>query len=157
MKEFQNHGIIEIDYISWRKKLEDINVIIRSICQDLYENLRYNNSIFANYKSLKYLKKLRKINITTDYKYAENIRDEIGILYKNYIVFCRKKEYENHSKIIEEIKKMYFEISYSIEQLLVNDGIKYTYKEYKNSKKNEIINLALEMAKVISKKEFEAD
>lgn len=27
---------------------------------------------------------------------------------------------------------MYFEISYSIEQLLVNDGIKYTYKEYKN-------------------------
>ena len=32
-----------------------------------------------------------------------------------------------------------------------------TYKEYKNSKKNEIINLALEMAKVISKKEFEAD
>ena len=112
--------------------MEDINVIIRSICQDLYENLRYNNSIFANYKSLKYLKKLRKINITTDYKYAENIRDEIGILYKNYIVFCRKKEYENHSKIIEEIKKMYFEISYSIEQLLVNDGIKYTYKEYKN-------------------------
>lgn len=76
--------------------MEDINVIIRSICQDLYENLRYNNSIFANYKSLKYLKKLRKINITTDYKYAENIRDEIGILYKNYIVFCRKKEYENH-------------------------------------------------------------
>ena len=65
--------------------MEDINVIIRSICQDLYENLRYNNSIFANYKSLKYLKKLRKINITTDYKYAENIRDEIGILYKKRI------------------------------------------------------------------------
>ena len=73
--------------------MEDINVIIRSICQDLYENLRYNNSIFTNYKSLKYLKKLRKINITTDYKYAENISDEIGILYKIYIVFCRKKEY----------------------------------------------------------------
>ena len=38
----------------------------------------------------------------------------------------------DYGKSEEEIKKMYFEISYSIEQLLVNDGIKYTYKEYKN-------------------------
>ena len=77
--------------ILWRKKLEDINIIIRSICQDLYDNLRYNSSSFSRLKSKKYLKMLDSINKKYDYCYVEIIRDELGIVYKNYSVFCRKK------------------------------------------------------------------
>lgn len=112
--------------------MEDINVIIKSICQDLYENLKYNKSLLADYKSMKYLKKLKKINIATDYKYVENIRNEVGILYKNYIVFCKEEEYESNYIAIEMIKKTYFEMCYIIEQFLVNKGTKNICKEYKN-------------------------
>lgn len=112
--------------------MEDINIIIRSICQDLYENLRHNNSIFSKQKSKRYLLKLKKINKKTDYNYAEIIRDELGILYKNYMVFSKKQEYENNSKIIADIKKMYIEVSYMLEQFLMNNGVKIAYPEYKN-------------------------
>lgn len=115
--------------------MEDINIIIRSICQDLYENLRYNNSIFANLKTNKYLKKLKRINKKNDYKYAENIRDELGILYKNYIIFCRKQEYENNLKALKNIKNTYIELCYFIEQELVSNGIKLAYPQYKNIEK----------------------
>ena len=112
--------------------MEDINIIIRSICQDLYENLRHNNSIFSKLKSKKYLFKLKNINKKTEYNYAEIIRDELGILYKNYMVFSKKEEYENNVKIISDIKKMYIEVSYILEQLLMHNGPKITYTEYKN-------------------------
>lgn len=112
--------------------MEDVNIIIRSICQDLYDNLRHNNSIFSKLKSKRYLKKLKKLNKRTEYKYAENIRDELGILYKNYMVFCGKKEYENNTTILKEIKKAYMEVSYLLEQSMMCNGIKFVYKEYKN-------------------------
>ena len=112
--------------------MEDINIIIRSICQDLYENLRHNNSIFSKLKSKRYLFKLKKINKKTEYNYAESIRDELGILYKNYMVFSKKEEYENNLKIVSDIKKMYIEVSYILEQSLMNNGPKSAYPEYKN-------------------------
>lgn len=112
--------------------MEDINIIIRSICQDLYENLRHNNSIFSKIKSKRYLFKLKKINKKTEYNYAESIRDELGILYKNYMVFSKKEEYENNLKIVSDIKKMYIEVSYILEQSLMNNGPKSAYPEYKN-------------------------
>lgn len=115
--------------------MEDINIIIRSICQDLYENLRHDHSIFSKAKSKKYLYNLKKLNKDTDYKYAEVIRDELGILYKNYMVFSKKQEYENNSKIISSIKKMYIDVSYILEQFLMNNGAKIAYPEYKNLEK----------------------
>jgi len=110
--------------------LEDITIVIRAICQDLYENLRYNNSILSNFKSKMYLNKLMNINKKNDYKYAETIRDELGILYKNYIIFCRKQEYENNVKALKEIKSVYMNLCYFIEQRMVNDKVKSAYPEY---------------------------
>ena len=112
--------------------MEDINIIIRSICQDLYDNLRYNSSSFSRLKSKKYLKMLDSINKKYDYCYVEIIRDELGIVYKNYSVFCRKKEYENNLKTIEDIKKMYFKMCNFIEEILLGNTAKILYSEYKN-------------------------
>ena len=112
--------------------MEDINIIIRSICQDLYDNLRYNNSSFSRLKSKKYLRMLNSINKKYDYCYVENIRDELGIVYKNYSVFCRKKEYENNLKTLEDIKKMYFKMCNLIEEILLGNTAKIVYSEYKD-------------------------
>lgn len=111
--------------------MEDINIIIRSICQDLYENLRHNHSIFSSIKSQIYLSKLKIINIKNDYKYLEIIRDELGLLYKNYMVFCKKQEYDNNSKILKEIKKMYSKMCYELEQLIVGNSVEISYGECK--------------------------
>lgn len=114
---------------------ENINIIIRSICQDLYENLRHNSSAFSKIKSKKYLTKLKKINFDTDYRFIDVIRDELGLVYKNYIVFCQKKEYENNAKILNNIKKMYIDISYKLEQIMLGNTIKNPYTESKNLEK----------------------
>lgn len=110
---------------------EDINIIIRSMCQDLYENLRHNNSALSKLKSKKYLSNIRNLNIKTEYKYAEDIRDELGILYKNYVIFCRKQEYENNTNIISDIKKSYIELSNIVEQCLLGNIEKISYPKYK--------------------------
>ncbi|MBO5349114.1 MAG: hypothetical protein J6A89_04780 [Clostridia bacterium] len=115
--------------------MEDINIIIKSICQDLYENLKHNKSAFSKLKSKKYLLKLKKINKKTDYNYAEVIRDELGSIYKNYIVFSKKQDYEKNLKVLTNIKKMYIQLSYIIEQFLTGKDIKIGYSEYKNLEK----------------------
>lgn len=112
--------------------MEDINIIIRSICQDLYENLRHNHSLFSSTKSRMYLTKLKLINDKTDYKYVEIIRDELGLLYKNYMVFCKKQEYDNNLKILNEVKKMYSKLCYELEQLFIGNGACISYSECKN-------------------------
>lgn len=62
---------------------------------------------------------------------------------------------EGYSKAIEEGKK---EISQIIDKAYsILADAERTYEEYKLDKKKEIINLALEMAKVISAKEFEVN
>lgn len=95
---------------------KDSEMIIRSICQDLYENLRHNSSAFSKIKSRRYLSKLKSYNKKTDGEHAEDIRDNIGILYKNYMVFSKKEEYENNADIILKIIKIYTELCNSIEQ-----------------------------------------
>lgn len=112
--------------------MEDINIIIRSVCQDLYENLRHNHSMFSNIKSGMYLSKLRMINIRTDYKHIEVIRDELGLLYKNYMVFCKKQEFDNNSKVLKEIKNMYSRMCFELEQLIVGNGASIAYSECKH-------------------------
>lgn len=111
--------------------MEDNNIIIRSLCQDLYENIRHNSSVFSKIKSKKYLLQLKEINKKTNYSCVEIIRDELGILYKNYMVFSKKEEYQNNLKTLSDIKKMYIELSYLIEQLLMNNGPKVKYSECK--------------------------
>lgn len=112
--------------------MEDINIIIRSICQDLYENLRHNHSMFSSIKSRMYLSKLKLINLRTDYKYVEIIRDELGLLYKNYMVFCKKQEYDNNLKILKEVKNMYSKLCFELEQLIVGNGAAIAYSECKH-------------------------
>ena len=47
-------------YILWGIELENIDVIIRTICQELYENLRHNNSVFSWVKSNRYIYKIKR-------------------------------------------------------------------------------------------------
>ena len=66
--------------------MEDIDVIIRVTCQELYDNLRKDHSIFSDLKSQRCLNKLNKINENNEYRCTEIIRDELGLVYKNYMV-----------------------------------------------------------------------
>ena len=110
---------------------KDIEIIIRSMCQDLYESLRHDNSAFSKLKSLKYLSKIKKFNTSTECKYSEEIRDKIGILYKNYMVFSKKEEYENNSDVISEIKKFYVELCNNVEQRILGSSEQITYAQHK--------------------------
>lgn len=112
--------------------MESIDLIIRSICQDLYENLRHNHSIFSELKSVFYIKKLNKINKKYDYKYIELLRDEIGLLYKNYMVFCKKKEYDNNLRIMKKIYNMYKSLCFHIEQFMTGSDDLTKYGECKD-------------------------
>lgn len=111
--------------------MENIDVIIRNVCQELYDNLRHNNSIFSHIKSTRYIKKLEKINIRSDYKYSELIRDEIGLLYKNYMVFCKKEEYDSNINIIRKIYNMYVDLCMQIEEFLVGNESRANVSEYR--------------------------
>jgi len=112
--------------------LEDIDVIIRITCQELYDNLRDNHSIFSDFKSQKCLRKLNKINKNNDYRCTEIIRDEIGLVYKNYMVFCKRNDYDDNAGIIEEIYNMYINLCIQQEQCLIGNGDHSKYNEYKN-------------------------
>lgn len=112
--------------------LEDINVIIRVTCQELYDNLRNNHSIFSELKSKMYIKKLNKINEENEYKCTEIIRDEIGLIYKNYMVFCKKNEYDENRNSLQRIYEMYINLCIQQEQCLIGNGNLNKYSEYKN-------------------------
>ncbi|MBR2744104.1 MAG: hypothetical protein IKE01_02245 [Clostridia bacterium] len=111
--------------------MEDIEIIIRSTCQELYDNLRHNNSFFSEIKSRNYLRKLINLNKKNDYKYIEIIRDEIGLLYKNYMVFCKKQEYDNNITIMRKIHDLYTDLCDKIEKFKVGNEIILTNDEYK--------------------------
>ena len=87
--------------------------------------------IFSELKSNKLLRKLKNINKKTDYKYIEIIRDEIGLLYKNYMVFCKKEEYDNNITVIKKIRDMYINLCLKIEQYKVGNMITMTIDDYK--------------------------
>lgn len=112
--------------------MEDIDVMIRTICQELYDNLRHNNSIFSGIKSRKYVKKLYKINKKNDYQYTELIRDEIGLLYKNYMVFCNRREYDNNIHCMNKIYRAYIDFCQQIENFLVGYESRTKVSEYKS-------------------------
>ncbi len=112
--------------------MEDINVIIRVTCQELYDNLRNNHSIFSELKSKKYMNKLKKINENNEYRCTEIIRDEIGLIYKNYIVFCKRNEYDESINSLRNIYVMYANLCIQQEQCLIGNGNFNKYSEYKN-------------------------
>lgn len=112
--------------------MEDINVIIRVTCQELYDNLRNNHSIFSELKSMMYMKKLNKINENNEYRCTEIIRDEIGLIYKNYMVFCKKNEYDENRNSLRKIYEMYTNLCIQQEQCLIGNGDFNKYSEYKN-------------------------
>ncbi|MBQ3408874.1 MAG: hypothetical protein IJH12_06710 [Clostridia bacterium] len=112
--------------------MEDIDVIIRVTCQELYDNLRKNHSIFSDFKSQMCIDKLNKINADNEYRCTEVIRDEIGILYKNYMVFCRKNDYDENINIIKKIYGLYVSLCIQQEQCLIGSGEYNKYSEYKN-------------------------
>ena len=113
----------------------DFVVVIRTICQELYENLRHNHSIFPGLKAEMQIRKLRIINKKTDYMYNQLIRDEIGLVHKNYMVFCKKQEYDNNIYIMKKILKFYKELSLKAEQFLIGKQQLLTIKEYKEVEK----------------------
>lgn len=112
--------------------MEDIDVIIRVICQELYDNLRNNHSAFSDFKSQRYLDKLNKINENNEYRCTEIIRDELGLVYKNYMVFCKKNDYGENANTMRKIYDMYVNLSIQQEQCLIGSGDFSKYSEYKN-------------------------
>lgn len=111
--------------------MEDFDVVIRKICQELYNNLRHNQSIFPGLKAKIQLNKLNNINKKTDYIYNQLIRDEIGLVYKNYTVFCKKQEYDNNIYIMKKILRFYKLLCCNAEQFLIGQQERLTVKEYK--------------------------
>lgn len=112
--------------------MEDIDVIIRVTCQELYDNLRSNHSIFSDLKSQNCIKKLNKINEDNEYKCTELIRDEIGLVYKNYMVFCKKNDCDENVSTLRKIYDMYVNLCMQQEQSLIGSGDFSKYSEYKN-------------------------
>lgn len=112
--------------------MEDIDVIIRVTCQELYDNLRNNHSIFSDFKSQRCLSKLNKINENNEYRCTEIIRDEIGLVYKNYMVFCKKNDYGENANTMRKIYDMYVNLCIQQEQCLIGSGDFSKYSEYKN-------------------------
>ena len=112
--------------------MEDIDVIIRVTCQELYDNLRDNHSIFSDFKSQRCLSKLNKINENNEYRCTEIIRDEIGLVYKNYMVFCKKNDYGENANTMRKIYDMYVNLCIQQEQCLIGSGDFSKYSEYKN-------------------------
>lgn len=111
--------------------MEDIDVIIRVTCQDLYNNLKNNHSIFSDFKSQFYINKLNKINEDNEYRCTEIIRDEIGLVYKNYMVFCREHEHDESIESLKKIYCMYTNLCVRQEQCLIANGDFNKYSEYK--------------------------
>ena len=122
-------------YILWGIELENIDVIIRTICQELYENLRHNNSVFSWVKSNRYIYKIKSINAKSYYKYTELIRDEVGLLYKNYMVFSQRQEFDNNVNIMRKIYNLYAELCVQIEQFLVGNTYSNKIRKYKDIEK----------------------
>lgn len=115
--------------------MEDYSKKIRILCQGLYENIKFNSSVFLILKSNYYLKTLKKINKQTEFKYIYMIRDELGLVYRNYLIFSAKKEYETNLKTVNKIKKLYIELSKTIRHLSGKNGIKLVYPEYSSLEK----------------------
>ena len=114
--------------------MENIDVIIRTICQELYDNMRHNNSIFSWIRSNKYIYKIKSINAKSYYKHTCLIRDELGLLYKNYMVFSSGQEYNNTS-IMRKIYNLYAELSVQIEQSLIGNTYSTKIGKYKDIEK----------------------
>ena len=111
--------------------MEDFDVIVRVTCQELYNNLKNNHSIFSDFKSQVYINKLNKINEDSEYRYTEIIRDEIGLVYKNYMVFCKENRHDESIESLKKIYNMYINLCIRQEQCLICNGDFNKYIEYK--------------------------
>lgn len=111
--------------------MEDFDVIVRVTCQELYNNLKNNHSIFSDFKCKSNINKLNAINENNEYRCTEIIRDEIGLVYKNYMVFCREHKYDESIDSLKKIYNLYKNLCIRQEQCLICDGDYNKYSEYK--------------------------
>lgn len=112
--------------------MEDIDVIIRVTSQELYDNLKNSHKFLSNFKADRCLKKLDRINKNNEYRCTEIIRDEVGLVYKNYMVYCKQNEYPQNAKMVKKIYDMYTKLCVQQEQFMIGNGEISKYSEYKN-------------------------